>query len=121
LKRSSTRRGGASAAAAAQTMSADDWRLDRLIDRLPKRIRSAVRFVRRPSARWLRIPTGLLLILGGVLWFLPIVGLWMLPIGLALLADDVPLLRSLRSRTLDWVEHRRPGWLAHDARPHDRS
>ena len=102
-------------------MNADDWRLERLIDRLPQRAGSTIRFVRRPSARWLRIPTGLLLILGGVLSFLPILGLWMLPLGLALLADDFRLLRSLRSRTLDWVERRRPGWLAHQARPHDPS
>ena len=95
-----------------RAMGADDWRLERLIDRLPNRIRSIVRFVRRPSARWLRIPTGLLLTVGGVLWFLPISGLWMLPIGLALLADDVQSLQSLRSRTLDWVEHHRPDWPA---------
>lgn len=120
MKRLFTHRAGANAVPA-QAKSAGDWRFDRLIDRLPQRIGSAVRFVRRPSARWLRIPMGLLLILGGVLWFLPIVGLWMLPIGLALLADDVPLLRSLRSRILDWVEHHRPGWLAHGSRPHDQS
>lgn len=106
---------------AVRTMSADDWRLDRLIDRLPKRVGSTIRFVQQPSARWLRIPMGLLLILGGVLGFLPILGLWMLPIGLALLADDFRPLRSLRTRTLDWVEHHRPGWLAHGARPHDPS
>jgi hypothetical protein len=40
----------------------------------------------------------------------------MLPIGLALLADDVHCLRSLRSRTLDWVEHNRPDWLTHGSR-----
>jgi len=99
------------------TVSADDWRLERLINRLPKRIRSSVRFVRQPACRWLRIPTGLLLTVGGILSFLPIAGLWMLPTGLALLADDVRLLRSLRSRALDWVEHHRPDWLANGSRP----
>ena len=101
----------------ANAMRADDWRLERLINRLPKRIRSTIRFVRQPSGRWLRIPTGLFLTVGGVLWFLPLAGLWMLPIGLALLADDVQPLRSLRSRTLDWIEHHRPDWLAHGSRP----
>ena len=96
----------------ANSTSGDDWRLERLINRLPKRIRSMVHYVRQPSTRWLRIPTGVLLTVGGVVWFLPITGLWMLPIGVALLADDVQLLRSLRSRTLDWVEHHRPDWLA---------
>jgi hypothetical protein len=110
---------GCSVANAVQThaISTDDWRLERLINRLPKRIRSTVRFIRQPSGRWLRIPVGVLLTLGGVLGFLPIAAFWMLPIGLALLADDVRLLRSLRSRTLDWIEHHRPDWLAHEARP----
>jgi hypothetical protein len=101
---------------AANATGGDDWRLERLLNRLPKRVCSTVRFVRQPSARWLRIPTGALLTVGGTLWFLPIAGLWMLPIGLALLADDVQPLRSLRSRTLDWVEHHRPDWLAEGSR-----
>jgi hypothetical protein len=100
----------------AHAMSADDWRLERLINCLPKRVRPTVRFLRQPSRRWLRIPMGVLLILGGLLWFLPVAGLWMLPIGLALLADDVHFLRSLRSRTLDWVEHHRPDWLTRGSR-----
>ena len=98
-----------------------DWRLERLMDRLPNRIQSTIRFVRQPSRRWLRIPTGVLLTVGGVFWFLPIAGLWMLPIGLALLADDVQSLRSLRSRTLDWIEHHRPEWLAHGSTGNDSS
>jgi hypothetical protein len=59
---------------------------------------------------------GLLLTLGGFFGFLPLVGFWMLPLGLALLADDVPLLRSLRSRILDWVEHRHRDWIDDGAR-----
>jgi hypothetical protein len=97
----------------AQTMNADDWRLEQLINRAPNRIRSTVCFLRQPSSRWLRIPTGLALTVGGILWFLPIAGLWMLPIGLVLLAEDVQPLRSLRRRTLDWIECHRPDWLAH--------
>lgn len=89
----------------------DDWRLERLIDRLPRRLGAAVRFLLRPSGFWLRIPAGLLLIVGGVLAFLPILGIWMLPLGLALWAEDIPLLRSLRSRVLDWIERRHPLWL----------
>lgn len=102
-------------------MSGDDWRLDALIDRLPKRLRDTVRALRQPSGRWLRIPAGLLLIAGGILAFLPILGIWMIPLGLALLADDVPLLRSWRSRMLDWIERRHPEWLNSGSRPHDPS
>jgi hypothetical protein len=40
-----------------------------------------------------RIPLALLLIVGGVFSFLPILGLWMLPLGLLVLAVDIPPLR----------------------------
>ena len=98
--------------ARASAMTTDDWRLDRLIGRLPRRARSAVRFVRQPAGRHLRIPLGILLTLGGVLGPLPIMGFRMLPIGLGLLADDIRLPRAGRSRILDWVEQHRPRWLA---------
>jgi hypothetical protein len=97
----------------------DDWRLEKLIDRLPPRLGAAVRFLRRPSGVWFRIPAGLLLIVGGVFAFLPILGIWMLPFGLALLAEDIPPLKSLRTRVLDWIERRHPRWLESSSRPHD--
>lgn len=43
--------------------------------------------------RRVRIPTAFLLILGGVFSFLPVLGIWMLPLGLMLLAVDVPVIR----------------------------
>ena len=51
-------------------------------------------------ARWIRIPAGILLILGGFAAILPLFGLWMLPIGLALLAVDLPMLRPGVTSTL---------------------
>lgn len=88
-----------------------DWRLEQLIDRLPRRLRSTVRKLRQPSSVWIRTPAGILLICGGLFGFLPILGLWMLPLGLALLADDIPPLRAARSRILDWIERRQPRWI----------
>jgi hypothetical protein len=92
--------------------SAEDWRtqrIDRLIDRLPgRRLRAAVRRLRAPGARWLRLPAGLLLIVGGLFSFLPVLGIWMLPLGLLLLAEDVPAVRRLTDRMLDWIERRWP-------------
>jgi hypothetical protein len=79
-----------------------------------------VRFLRRPACRWLRIPAGVLLILGGILSFLPILGVWMLPLGLVLLAEDLSVLRSWRSRILDWIERRHPQWLNSKSHSHDR-
>jgi hypothetical protein len=86
-------------------------RLEQLIDRLPRRLRSVVRWLRRPSSRWVRIPAGLLLIGGSFLSILPVFGLWMLPLGLVLLAEDVTPLRRARDRVLDWIARRRPHWL----------
>jgi hypothetical protein len=80
---------------------AGDHRLERLIDRLPRFLRSSVRWLRRPS-----------LIAGGLLSFLPILGLWMLPLGAMLLSDDLSSLRSWRTRLLDWMERRYPRWFA---------
>jgi hypothetical protein len=91
---------------------AGDPRFDRLLGRLPSPVRIMARRVRQPSAIWVRWTAGILLICGGLLSFLPILGLWMLPLGLMLLADDIPPLRSLRSRLLDWVERRHPHWLS---------
>ena len=81
---------------------------------LPERWRNALRWLRHPSARWARIPAAVLLILGGVLSILPILGLWMLPLGLILLAEDIPALHRSRARLLDWLERRRPHWFASD-------
>jgi hypothetical protein len=92
-----------------------DWRLERLLDRLPRRFRSTIRWLRQPSPvwiSWIRMSAGGLLVCGGFLGFLPLLGFWMLLVGLALLADDVSLLRSVRSRSLDWIEHHHPRWLA---------
>jgi hypothetical protein len=86
-------------------------RLDLLVRRLPERLRSAVRWLLQPSARWLRIPAGLLLIIGGFLAILPIFGLWMLPLGVVLLSEDVPPLRRATGRVLAWIERRHPRWM----------
>ena len=49
----------------------------------------------------LRSLLGVVLCIGGVLGFLPILGFWMLPLGLALIALDIP---ALRRRLLAWLE-----------------
>ena len=69
-------------------------------------------WLRRPSSRWIRFPAGVLLILGSLLALLPIFGLWMLPLGLLLLAEDIPPLRRVCDRLLGWMERHRPEWFA---------
>ncbi len=95
-----------------------EHRLELLIDRMPNAsVRNSIRWLRRPSSRWARIPVSMLLLGGGLLSFLPILGLWMLPVGLALLAEDMPVLRRGRDRTLDWIAQRRPHWISREQSP----
>src|SRR5262249_35859934 len=56
-----------------------DPRVDLLIARLPPRLSAAVRWRRQSSSAWIRRAAAILLICGGLLSFLPILGLWMLP------------------------------------------
>lgn len=67
--------------------------LDRWQDSLPGWAARGMEWLRQPSSRWLRVPVGLLLVLGGLLGFLPVLGFWMLVPGLLLLSLDVPFLR----------------------------
>ncbi len=86
-------------------------RLELLIRRLPPRVQRAVCWLRRPSVRPLRIGAGVLFVLGGLLSILPVFGLWMLPLGLVLLAEDFRPLRKPEARILSWIERRRPHWM----------
>jgi hypothetical protein len=88
----------------------DDTRdlFDRTLDRLERRARlsRAIRWARDPAKRHHRIPLGILCVIGGLFWFLPVVGLWLLPVGLVLIAHDVPRLRQPVARFMIWIEAR---------------
>lgn len=64
------------------------------IGRLVPPLRGPMSTLRRNSWFPLRFPIALALIAGGFLSFLPVLGLWMLPLGLLLLAVDLPILRG---------------------------
>lgn len=93
-------------------MNRDEQRLNHQLDRieqsLPRWLHRSLRWLRMPSAAWVRIPLGVLLVLGGIFSILPLLGLWMLPLGLLLLAQDIPFLRRPIRRALVWAERR---WL----------
>ncbi len=78
-------------------MNAADARLERQFDRIGRQVpasRGFLGWVRRPHMHLVRIPLAILLLLGGVFSFLPVLGIWMLPLGLLVLAVDVPALRG---------------------------
>ena len=69
-----------------------------------------LRLKRHPSA-WVRRSAGVALVAGGVLGFLPVLGFWMLPLGLVLLSDDIPWLRRRRRRRAQvWLTRRWARW-----------
>ena len=74
--------------------------------RLPPWAARFVAWLRKPSSRLVRIPLAILLIAGGIFSFLPVLGLWMLPLGLLLFAQDVPPLQKPMARMLGWIEHK---------------
>lgn len=73
-------------------------------------------WVEDDRTRIYRVPLAILLIFCGFLSFLPVLGLWMMPLGILLLALDLPILRGpvtnvtirFRRRMGRWL-HRRNG------------
>ena len=74
--------------------------MDRLQGHLPGWAGHRLNRLRHPRAVWVRVPAGIALAGGGVFSVLPVLGLWMLPVGLALLAHDVPPMRKPLARVL---------------------
>ncbi len=93
--------------------SKNSARLNRQFDRIGRALPASngfLKWIRQPSSRLVRIPLGLLLILGGVFSFLPILGVWMLPLGLLLLALDLPFLQGPLNRVLFWAQRKWANW-----------
>ena len=60
-----------------------------------------------PQSRTPRIILGVALCIGGLLGFLPILGFWMLPLGLLLLSIDLKPVRRFRRRAEVWWGRKR--------------
>lgn len=57
---------------------------------------------------------GGLLVIGGFLGFLPILGFWMIPLGLLILSIDIALVRRHRRKLAVWWGRRRQARPADD-------
>ena len=60
-----------------------------------------------PRSRIGRIVIGSGLVLGGCLGFLPILGFWMVPLGLVVLSQDLRFVRRKRRQLAIWWEYRK--------------
>jgi hypothetical protein len=77
-------------------------------------VKFAGRRIYLPGHPVIRIVLGCILLLGGFLGFLPVLGFWMLPLGLLILAVDVPIARRMRRRIEvrfgRWLIRKSPKW-----------
>jgi hypothetical protein len=81
--------------------------VERLQARLPRFAGASLCYL-ADSSPWVRVPPALGLIVGGVFGFLPVLGFWMIPLGLLLLAQDVPPLQKPIARAVHWADRKWP-------------
>jgi hypothetical protein len=84
--------------------------LDAIGKYLPARFCRMVIWLRRPSRLPVRILVSLLLVVGSLLSFLPVLGLWMLPLGLIILSQDLPMLQRPLLRAFQWADRWSKAW-----------
>ena len=65
----------------------------------------------------LRLFAGLLLVLGGLVGFLPILGFWMIPLGIAVASLDIPPLYRVMNAKLRRLRYRRKARRSPDRTP----
>jgi hypothetical protein len=60
-----------------------------------------------PESKPIRIGIGILLVAGGLVGFLPVLGFWMIPLGLLVLSIDLPIVRRWRRQLTVWWHRRK--------------
>jgi purine-cytosine permease-like protein len=76
----------------------------------PRSIRLWKYEIALPASRIARIVLGIVLIVGGFLGFLPVLGFWMIPLGIIVLSVDFHPIRRLRRRfDVHWGRRTKPG------------
>jgi hypothetical protein len=94
-------------------MTRRERRFQRQFDALERLIpgsRSSLKRLQSNRWRFVRLPLALLFIAGGLVSFLPVLGIWMLPLGLLLLAVDLPFLQAPISTLIIRARHMIRRW-----------
>jgi purine-cytosine permease-like protein len=65
-----------------------------------------------PQSRGARIAIGVALVVFGIFGFLPVLGFWMIPLGVLVLSYEFASVRRFRRRVTVWWERRRRGSAA---------
>jgi len=77
---------------------------ERIEQHLPNWSSRFLSWLRQPSNRGARILVAALLGLGALFAFLPVLGLWMLPLGLIIISQDLPFLQRPLVKAFQWIE-----------------
>jgi hypothetical protein len=89
-----------------------DKYVDKLAAYLPSWLCRAVKWLRAPERILARVVVSLLLIIGAVFSFLPVLGIWMLPLGLIIISQDLVFLQRPLATSFAWIERRWRSWRA---------
>lgn len=73
---------------------------------MPRTIKLGSRTFTLPDSAPIRILLGIALIIGGIFGFLPVLGFWMIPLGIIVLSYDFPRVRLFRQRVTAWWRRR---------------
>ena len=73
----------------------------------PRTFQLVGRDIPMPASRTGRIILGVLFVLFGLLGFLPVLGFWMVPVGLLILSQDLAVVRRWRRRFSVWYAKRK--------------
>lgn len=75
-------------------------------DKIPQPLGRLIKWMRKPDLRWLRLVVGIMLVIFGCVGFLPILGFWMVPLGLIILAQDSKWLQGPTLKAITWLERK---------------
>jgi len=107
-KRSPETLGTSRQAATKEVDKTDAQKLDAIVekyvDKIPKPLGRFIQWMRKPELRWLRLIVGVLFVIFGFVGFLPILGFWMVPLGLIILAQDSKWLQRPTLKAITWLE-----------------
>jgi membrane-bound ClpP family serine protease len=83
-----------------------DQAYDQLEDLAPDRLARAIRWLRDPKGRMIRLPLGIVIAVVSLIGpIVPVLGIEFLPLGLLLIAQDVPPLRKPVAEMTLWLEY----------------
>ena len=79
--------------------------MEALFHRMMQTVRRLVHWADERVPRGLRSVLGVLLTIGGLAGFLPVLGFWMIPAGLAMIALDIPPWRRWLKKRMGMHHH----------------